>query len=199
MFSDRLADTLKMLDINQTTMAEITGVSKAAISQYLSGKHEPSKSRKRDMAVRLGLGEDYFLAPVVRIGEDATDFSSEFLTVTQVSTLMKKSPKWVRTGLIEGNLDFGYAVHLGKWDFCIPKDLFRRKTGIDPEDPGTVYNLEVKTAARLLGKSERFIRTGLAEGRFPWGYAVHMNNWSAWISSKRFSEETGVQLGGPDG
>lgn len=199
MFSDKLADTLKQLDITQTQMSEITGVSKAAISQYLSGKHEPSKARKKEMAVKLGLDQHYFFSPVLRICEDATDFSSEFLTVTQVSTLMKKSPKWVRTGLIEGNLDFGYAVHLDKWDFCIPRGLFQRKTGIDPEEPGDVVNLDVKTVAKALGKSERFVRTGLAEGRFPWGYSVHLGAWSPWISSKRFSEETGVQLGGPDG
>lgn len=196
MFAEKLKETIAELGLTQTQVAEMTGVSKAAISQYLSGKHEPSKKRKMDMAIRLGLKEDHFLRPQAHISEDATDFSKETLSVEEVSVLMRKSQKWVRTGLIEGNLDFGYAVQLDRWDFCIPKELFRRKTGIDPEAPGEVFNLDVKTVAKCLGKSERFVRTGLAEGRFPWGYAVHLGNWSAWISSKRFCEETGCEFNG---
>lgn len=52
-------------------------------------------------------------------------------------------------------------------------------------------------AARLLGKSENFIRFGLQQGVFDFGYGVRMTNdrWSYHISPKKLAEYTGVTLG----
>lgn len=191
MFKDRLKKTLSELEISQTKLAELTGCSNAAISQYLSGKHEPSLKKKREMATMLGLDEDYFVTiPIVEISEE----KDGFLTVQRVAKLMGRSTKWVRQGLIDDRLDFGYAVQMKRWDFCIPKELFRRKTGIDPDEPGTVFNVPVPIVAKALGKSDDFVRRGLVEKRFPWGYTVHTNKWVPWISSKRFAEETGIPI-----
>lgn len=189
MFKEKLKKTIDMMEITQKKFAEMTGCSNAAISQYLSGLHEPSKSKKRMMAKRLGLDEDYFfdIIPIPVPSE-----KDGFLTVAEVAKMMGRSPNWVKQGLIDDRLDFGYAVKMKRWDFCIPQELFRRKTGIDPEDPGKVYNVPVPIVAAALGKSDDFIRKGLIEGRFPWGYSVHINKWIPWISSKRFEEETGV-------
>ena len=50
--------------------------------------------------------------------------------------------------------------------------------------------MSVSEAAEALGCSEAFIRKGLRQGRFPWGYAVRNGKrWSYFISKERFKEE----------
>lgn len=43
-------------------------------------------------------------------------------------------------------------------------------------------------------KSPRFVRRGLQDGVFPWGYAVKLDHWSYFISSVKFTECTGIQI-----
>ena len=41
-----------------------------------------------------------------------------------------------------------------------------------------------------MGVSEQFVRLGLQQGRFPWGYAVKMHKrYSYYINERRFNEE----------
>lgn len=50
--------------------------------------------------------------------------------------------------------------------------------------------LSVSEAAKRLGASEAFVRRGLQQGRFPWGYAVkNKRRWSYFISEGKFKEE----------
>ena len=50
--------------------------------------------------------------------------------------------------------------------------------------------MTVKEAAKQMGVSEQFIRLGLQQGRFPWGYAVKMRKrYSYFINSRRFYDE----------
>ena len=51
---------MKELNLTQTQMVGLIGKSKASISQYLSDKQVPSEAKQRDIAVALGLEEDYF-------------------------------------------------------------------------------------------------------------------------------------------
>ena len=49
--------------------------------------------------------------------------------------------------------------------------------------------MKVKEAAKLLGASEQFVRIGLQQQRFPWGYAVKTSSrWSYWINEKKLKE-----------
>lgn len=49
--------------------------------------------------------------------------------------------------------------------------------------------LEVAEAARMMGVTEQWVRLGLQQGVFPWGYAVLMgSHYSYWINRKRFEE-----------
>lgn len=49
--------------------------------------------------------------------------------------------------------------------------------------------MTVKEAAKVMGVTEQFIRLGLQQGRFPWGYAVKMKGrFSYYINSRRFME-----------
>ena len=52
--------------------------------------------------------------------------------------------------------------------------------------------LKVVECAKLLGKSEQFIRIGLQSGVLPFGYAVKMSSrWSYHISDKKVYEYLG--------
>lgn len=52
-----------------------------------------------------------------------------------------------------------------------------------------IDRLDVAEAARMMGVTEQFVRLGLQQNRFPWGYAVLMGrHYSYWINRKRFEE-----------
>lgn len=55
--------------------------------------------------------------------------------------------------------------------------------------------LTVRECAGLMGKSTRFVEKGLQEGIFPFGYAVKLEEWSYFISAKRFTDMTGIEVG----
>ena len=59
-FADKLKNLMKDLDLTQSKLSDLTGIGKSSISQYLSGKNEPSKDRKQEIARALGVQETYF-------------------------------------------------------------------------------------------------------------------------------------------
>ncbi len=129
-FADKLKNLMKELNLTQSKLSDLTGISKPNISQYIHGKHEPSKERKREIANALGVQEDYFemFLPVVEMQDDG------------------------------------------------------------------IIDLPVNIAAKLLHRSEDFVKDGLKQGQFPWGYAVKMKKWRFLINGKKFSEIEGVQI-----
>jgi len=55
--------------------------------------------------------------------------------------------------------------------------------------------ISVKKAASLMGAGQQFIRIGLQQGIFPWGYAVKTSSkWTYFISTVKFTEHTGIKL-----
>ena len=56
--------------------------------------------------------------------------------------------------------------------------------------------MKVKEAAKLLGKSEQFVRIGLQRGVLPFGYAVKMSTkWTYVISEVKVREFLGEKAG----
>lgn len=54
--------------------------------------------------------------------------------------------------------------------------------------------MKVKEAAKLLGKSEQFVRIGLQRGILPFGYAVKMSSkWTYHISEGKIHEYLGKE------
>lgn len=129
-FSNKLKQLMSELSLSQTKLSALTGIGKSSISQYLSGKNEPSRERKKEIAKALGVDENYF--------------------------------------------------EIFKADAVVTYD-----NGV---------NLPVKIAARLMHKSKSFIKQGLKDGVFPWGYAVKLKNWSYFISASKFTEYTGITV-----
>lgn len=55
--------------------------------------------------------------------------------------------------------------------------------------------LSVKETAKLMEASEQFIRRGLKQGIFPFGYAVKTSSqWTYFISAAKFTEHTGIEV-----
>lgn len=129
-FAEKLKALMGELDLSQSKLSDLTGIGKSSISQYLSGKNEPSKDRKKEIARKLGVQEDYF-------------------------------------------------------------DTFETAATVQHDG---VFNLPVTLAAKLMGKSKEWVRQGLRDGVFPWGYAVKFTNWSYFISSVKFTEYTGIKV-----
>lgn len=109
-FAEKLKALMGELDLSQSKLSDLTGIGKSSISQYLSGKNEPSKDRKKEIARKLGVQEDYFdtFETAVTVQHDGV-FN---LPVTLAAKLMGKSKEWVKQGLRDGVFPWGYAVKL---------------------------------------------------------------------------------------
>lgn len=67
-----------------------------------------------------------------------------------------------------------------------------KQTGLNIEE---VFNVPVELAAKLMRKKNNFVYEGLRQGVFPFGYAVQTSaQWSYFISSKKFTECTGIPV-----
>lgn len=128
-FESKLKKLMNELGVSQTKLFELTGIGKSSISQYLSGKNEPSKERKKEIAVALGVQEDYFnqfeATAIVQHG------SAINVPVADAAKLMGKSKEWVMQGLRDGRFPWGYAVKLNKWSYFISSVKFTEYTGIE--------------------------------------------------------------------
>lgn len=128
-FADKLKNLMKDLDLTQSKLSDLTGISKPNISQYVSGKHEPSKDRKQEIARALGVQDTYFelFQPIATIQHDGV----VNLPVTLAAKLMNKSKEWVMQGLRDGIFPWGYAVKLTNWSYFISSVKFTECTGIE--------------------------------------------------------------------
>ncbi len=128
-FSDKLKKLMGELDLTQSKLSSLTGIGKSSISQYLSGKNEPTKERKKEIARSLGVQENYFEtfdpAAVIQNNEVIN------LPIPLVAKLMKKSRDWVEKGLQDRVFPWGYAVKLKKWGYFISSVKFTEYTGIE--------------------------------------------------------------------
>lgn len=63
-------------------------------------------------------------------------------------------------------------------------------------ESGHPNNLQVEVAAKLMGVGKQFIRVGLRNGTFPFGYAVLMpsGKYRYYINPKKFTEYTGIEI-----
>ena len=130
-FPERLKYAMTQANLTQRQLAQATGASPAAVSQYLSGKNTPNADRMKVLAEALGtsvavlMGEE---APVVLpIGKITCDLAAQ---------CMGKSHHFVRVGLQQGILPFGNAVPGtgNRWDYYINPAKFREYVGAERFD-----------------------------------------------------------------
>lgn len=126
-FSKKLASALEELELSQVEACRLTGVSKPAMSQYLSGINVPPKAKQEHIAEALGLEKDVFES---REDTDIYDEEVFDVPVEVAAKLLGKSREFVEKGLQQGRLSYGDAVHLKKWSYYISSIKFYEKTGI---------------------------------------------------------------------
>lgn len=127
-FSKKLHKLINELHLSQSQVAKLTGLSPSAISLYLSGDREPYSDLKKEIAIALGMNENYFLEIVPELAiQNNTVFN---VPVWLAAKLMQKNPVWIRKGLQDGRFPWGYAVHTGKWNYWISSKKFEEYTGI---------------------------------------------------------------------
>ena len=65
-FAERLKNAMEQANMSQSALSEQAGASKAAISQYLSGKNTPGPDRIKALADATGVSFDYLMGYVIR-------------------------------------------------------------------------------------------------------------------------------------
>lgn len=128
-FSEKLKNLMSELGLPQSKLSDLTGIGKSSISQYLSGKNEPSKDRKKEIARTLGVQDDYFeqFEPAATVQHG----SAINVPVPLIARLMGKSKEFVMQGLRDGVFPWGYAVKMKNWSYFISSVKFTEYTGIE--------------------------------------------------------------------
>lgn len=121
-FSEKLKQVMRELHLNQRQVCGMTGKSKGSVSQYLSGKQIPSENVQRDIAVSLGLDQDYFTKDnsqtVVLPTKEVRNGVIPRLDVEKAAKLLQMNHNTVRKGLQQGVFPWGYAIKTSENRWC---------------------------------------------------------------------------------
>ena len=135
-FSEKLKQAMQELHLNQRQVCGMTGKSKGSVSQYLSGKQIPSEDVQRDIAVSLGLDQDYFTKDnsqtVVLPTKEVRNGVIPRLDVEKAAKLLQMNHNTVRKGLQQGVFPWGYAIKTSKnrWCYFINAKRFAEIEGV---------------------------------------------------------------------
>ena len=134
-FAERLKNAMEQANMSQSALSEQAGASKAAISQYLSGKNTPGPARIKALADATGVSFDYLM------GYGAAPAKEQKVSVKKITTAdaarcLGKSKQFVRIGLQRGLLPFGNAVPGvgGSYNYYINPAKFREYVGAEQFD-----------------------------------------------------------------
>ena len=135
-FSEKLKTAMQELHLNQRQVCGMTGKSKGSVSQYLSGKQIPSEDVQRDIAVSLGLDQDYFTKDnsqtVVLPTKEVRNGVILRLDVEKAAKLLQMNHNTVRKGLQQGVFPWGYAIKTSenRWCYFINAKRFAEIEGV---------------------------------------------------------------------
>lgn len=126
-FAARLRSAMERAGMKQTDLAQQVGASKAAVSQYLSGKNIPGISRIKAIADATGVSFEYLVSPAPVAAEPQL----RKISIRAAAACLGKSDQFVRVGLQRGLLPFGNAVPgTGRcWNYYINPGKFREFVG----------------------------------------------------------------------
>ena len=145
-FSEKLRKAMKELNLTQAQMVGLIGKSKASISQYLSDKQVPSEVKQREIAVALGLEEDYFSKLDDRVvalpSLEVRNGIIPRLSVMDAARMMGINHQTVRKGLQQGVFPWGYGIKTSEhWVYFINAKRFSEIEGVSVEG---VSNEEIR-------------------------------------------------------
>lgn len=136
MFSTKLDKVMKELHLNQRQVCIMTGKSKGSVSQYLSGKQVPPEDVQRDIAVSLGLEQDYFAKSDNRVSvlpsKEVRNNIIPRLDVEMAAKMLGMNHNTVRKGLQQGVFPWGYGIHTSdnRWVYFINAKRFAEIEGV---------------------------------------------------------------------
>jgi len=98
-------------NLNQTDLSNLTGIGKPSLSQYLSGRNIPYKSRVIEIANALGVTPERLTdrGAVVKC-ETPTIISCQKISIDEAARRLGKSKQFVRVALQNGAAPFGFAT-----------------------------------------------------------------------------------------
>ena len=129
-FADKLKKLMKALGISQSKVSQLTGYGKSSVSQWVSGKNEPSAEKKKEIALALGVPKNYF--DEFEAGATLQNNPVFNLPIHVAARLMGKSKGFVQDGLKDERFPWGYAVKMStKWSYWINSKRFSEIEGID--------------------------------------------------------------------
>jgi len=110
-FAKNLKLIMKEQNLNQTDLSNLTGIGKSSLSQYLSGKNIPYKSRVVEISNALGVSPERLTAGG-EIEEDKTppNISHQKISIDEAARRLGKSKQFIRIALQNGVAPFGFAT-----------------------------------------------------------------------------------------
>ena len=131
-FAERLKYAMEQADLKQSTLSELTGISKPSINQYRSGKNTPGPERVKALADAIGVTFDFLMGYGAAPVTDAPPPVKK-ISVKEAARCMGKSDQFVRIGLQRGLLPFGNAVPGtgNNWNYYINPAKFREYVGAE--------------------------------------------------------------------
>ena len=142
-FSERLKYAMTQANLTQRQLAQATGASPAAVSQYLSGKNTPNADRMKVLADATGVSVNFLMG-----FENAPDqvavkgLSDVKITYVKACRCLQKSEDSVRKLMVAG-CEFGRALPGtgGKLNYIFFPGKFREFVG--PERFDTFFGVNV--------------------------------------------------------
>lgn len=130
-FSARLKKAMTDADMTQKQLSDETGLGKSSISQYLSGKNEPKGKTMILIANALDVPVEWLSGAIDEPSDDRQHLNR--LSVEMAAKLMGVGKQFIRVGLQNGILPFGYAVKqsANKFTYYISPKKFTEYTGIE--------------------------------------------------------------------
>ena len=132
MFADNMKKQMAVHGITQSELAKMTGIGRSSISQYLSGKNEPTDERKSVIAEAIGCQVSDLDATETTSFPVNTDSKMKRLSVDQAAKLLGMNHETVRKGLRQGVFPWGYAIKTSEnhWVYFINAKKFAEIEGI---------------------------------------------------------------------
>ena len=128
-FAKQLYCALEDRNMSQKQLSEMTGISKASVSQYLSGKNVPGLEKINLIAKAVDVPLERLMG--YHVDSESKKSKSRKIKIKDAARCMGKSEQFVRVGLRRGILPFGVAIQSegSKWNYFIRPDEFRAFVG----------------------------------------------------------------------
>lgn len=128
-FAKHLKQIMEQKNLTQTQLATRSGLSKASISQLLSGKQNPTERALHKLAHALECSPEHLIPTNDPANEGQPDQKN--IPVEVAARRLGKSDQFVRIALQRGLAPFGFATKISgaKYSYHISPKLFEQYQG----------------------------------------------------------------------